>query len=137
MNRDRIMIFIFLAIAAGIFYYFNSVQDTTHIEEAVGPLKEKIAAANRPRIISFTAKWCGACKQFKPVLKEVMANYSSSVDCEILDVDDKHNLERVRSFRVSSIPATYVFDRKGNLILKHIGYMSTEELDKYLRKTIL
>lgn len=137
MNRDKIMILIFIVIAGGIFYYFQSAQDAEHLDESIGPLKQKIAAANRPRVINFTAPWCSACKQLKPVLKEVMNNYNRSVDCEILNVDDKSNLEMVRSFRVKAIPVTYVFDRKGNLIFKHIGYISAQDLDSQVRKTIL
>jgi thioredoxin 1 len=137
MNRDKIMILIFIIIAGGIFYYFQSLQDTTRLDETIGPLKQKIAAANRPRVINFTAPWCPACKQLKPVLNEVMNNYSRSVDCEILNVNDKGNLEMVRSFRVKAIPVTYVFDRKGNLVFKHVGYMGTQELDNQIRKTIL
>jgi thioredoxin-like negative regulator of GroEL len=137
MNRDKIMICLFIVIGFGIFLYFQSVNDSTSLDERLVSIKKTIIAANRPRIITFTAPWCPACQQFKPVLKKVMANYSRSVDCEILNVDDKVNKAMVKTFEVKSIPATYVFDRSGNVVFKHIGYIDSEELDNYIRKTIL
>ncbi len=137
MNRDKIMIFLFIAIGLGIFFYFRTNEDTQHLEEKLGSVKKTIIAVHRPRIITFTAPWCPACQQLKPVLKQVMSNYSQSVDCDILNVDSKDNKDMVNLFSVRSIPATYVFDREGKLIFRHIGYISPEELDSYVRKTIL
>ena len=37
----------------------------------------------------FTAKWCGPCKAFKPVMTEIM-NEAHSV--QILDVDENKSL---------------------------------------------
>jgi thioredoxin 1 len=137
MNRDKIMICLFIAIGLGIFLYFQSINDSASLDKRLVSIKKTIIAANRPRVITFTAPWCPACQQFKPVLKEVMLNYSRSVDCQILNVDDKVNKEIVKTFSVRSIPATYVFARSGNLVFKHIGYIDSEELDSHIRKTIL
>ena len=66
-----------------------------------------------------------------------MDNFSQSVDCDIINIDDKGYKDIVSSFAIKSIPAIYVFDRQGNLVFKHIGYVDGAELDYYLRKTIL
>ncbi len=137
MNRDKIMICLFIAMAIGIFFYFQFAQENKNLIESLAPFRKTIMAVKRPRVVNFTAKWCAPCQQFKPILKKVMMNYSQSVDYESIDIDDKGNKDLVRSFSVKSIPATYVFDRQGNLIFKHIGYIDPEELDYYLRKTIL
>jgi len=137
MNRDKVMICLFIAIGVGIFIYFHIAQDNENLLRNLAPLRKTIMAAKRPRIVTFTAPWCAPCQQFKPVLKKVMINYSQSIDCEIINIDDKNNKDIARSFSVKYIPATYVFDRQGNLIYKHTGYIDPEELDYYLRKTIL
>ncbi len=137
MNRDQIMICLFIAIGAGIFLYFQSIHESETLVASLTPIKKVIMAAKRPRLVSFTAPWCAPCQQFKPVLKKMMTNYSQSVDCQIINIDDKNNKDIVHSFSVKSIPATFVFNRNGDLIFKHIGYVDPEELDYYLRKTIL
>ncbi len=137
MNRDQIMIYVFIALTACIFFYFRNTQENSRLEAAVKPIKESIAASHRPRVITFTAKWCGACQQFKPILNKVMANYVQSIDCQIIDVDNKAYAKMTRDFGVSSIPATFIFDRSGNLIHKQVGLIEPEDLDEYLRKTVI
>ena len=34
---------------------------------------------------------------------------------------------------ISAIPATFIIDRQGNLIDRHVGYMSKEEFEKKLK----
>ena len=136
MNSDKIMIGVFLAIAMAIFFYFQSMQETRKLNENIGSVKQSIIKSNRPRIITFTAAWCPACQQFKPVLKKVMLDYASSIDCQIINIEDKQNAQIVHAFNVHSIPATYIFDRKGNLLVKQVGFIEPDDLDQDLRKTV-
>jgi thioredoxin-like negative regulator of GroEL len=137
MNRDKIMVCIFIAVGIGIFLYFQSELENKKLIERLAPLRKVIMTAKRPRVVCFTAQWNAPCQQFKPVLKKVMDNYSQSIDCDIINTDNKGNKNMVDSFAIKSIPAIYVFDRQGNLVFKHVGYVESEELDYYLRKTIL
>jgi len=51
----------------------------------------------------FTATWCGPCKAFKPIMKEV-ANDGYSV--EFIDVDEQQNL--AQQYGVRSIPSVVI-----------------------------
>ena len=139
MNTDKVIGILCILIGIGIFMYFQNLQAQKRLEAATRPVKEEIIASHRPRIITFSASWCGACQQLKPVLNKVMENYSQSVDLEIVNLDKKQNTQNAqmtRMFGVSAIPATFIFDRQGNLVFKHVGYMEPEELDKHLRKAV-
>ena len=57
---------------------------------------------NRPAIIDFNATWCGPCRKLKPVLEQLVKEYSGKIDFYSIDVDD--NRELAMTFRISSIP---------------------------------
>lgn len=137
MNRDKIMIFVFLAIAIGIVAYFKTIDDNKHFEESLIPLEKNIAATGRPRIIFFTARNCPVCQQYKPVIEKVVKNYSRSVDCEIIDIRNDSNNKMVQLFLIKALPSIFIFNKQGNLIFKHRGEVGFEELDKNLRNTVI
>ncbi len=137
MNRDQIMASVFVLIAVAIFFFFQTMREEKIWNENIRFFKESVIDSKRPRVISFTSPYSAPCQQFKPVLKKVMDNYLSSVDCQIVNIDDKQNTKLVHAFAAKSIPATYVFDRKGNLLLKQMGYMEPDDLESVLRKAVL
>ena len=52
----------------------------------------------------FTASWCGPCKSFKPIIKELIAE---GLPIEIVDIDTNENL--ARKLNVRSVPTTIIF----------------------------
>jgi len=58
----------------------------------------------RPKVIAFTATWCGPCKAAKPYLVQVEA---AGVEVQIVDIDQ--NLELARQYGVTSVPTFFVY----------------------------
>tara|TARA_R110000851_G_C12949832_1_gene553162 strand:+ start:324 stop:572 length:249 start_codon:yes stop_codon:yes gene_type:complete len=52
----------------------------------------------------FTASWCGPCKLFKPIIKELI---DEGYPIEILDIDTNESL--ARELNIRSVPTTIIF----------------------------
>ena len=70
------------------------------------------------KMIDFTAKWCGPCRQMEPVLASLAKEYAGQVELTAVDVDDEP-LEAQR-FDVRSMP-TLVFVRDGREVGRVVG----------------
>jgi len=61
-------------------------------------------APSSPKVVAFTASWCGPCKQAKPHLARME---SAGVEVEIVDID-KHP-ELARRYGGTSVPTFFVY----------------------------
>ena len=82
---------------------------------------------NNKILVDFYADWCGPCK----MLSEVINNIDSNIKCLKVNVDDYRDL--AVKYGVMSIPTIIIFD-KGNEINKNIGFLSEEELKKFINR---
>jgi len=57
-----------------------------------------------PKVVAFTAVWCGPCRQAKPHLARME---SAGVEVEIVDIDK--NPELARRYGVTSVPTFFVY----------------------------
>ena len=57
------------------------------------------------KIKYFTAKWCGPCKRFKPVMEEISRD---GYDVEFIDVDE--NTLESSKYGITSVPAVMIFE---------------------------
>lgn len=76
-------------------------------------------------LVDFFANWCGPCKMLTPVLEKVESN----IKVIKVDVDKYENL--AREYGVMSIPTIILFE-SGKEIKRNIGFISKENLEKFL-----
>ncbi len=93
-----------------------------HYEEGFDKLIEKEA------IVDFYATWCGPCKMFGPVFED--ASLKNDINFVKVDVD-KYS-EIAREYGVMTIPTVILF-KDGVEVKRNIGFMSEEELSKFLK----
>ncbi len=59
---------------------------------------------SRPKVLAFTASWCGPCQRAKPALVKIQA---AGVDVEIIDIDAQPAL--AAKYGVASVPTFFVY----------------------------
>ena len=76
----------------------------------------------------FSAKWCGPCRTFRPIMEEVAGE--ESIIVEFIDVDQEQN--KAEKYNVRSVPTT-VIEENGKEISRFIGAIPKQQvLDKLL-----
>lgn len=86
---------------------------------------EAIVADSKPTVIDFWAEWCGPCRTIAPIVEEMAELYADRVNIGKCDVDSADDV--VATYRVRNIP-TLVFIKDGNVIGKHVGAISRNDL---------
>ena len=70
----------------------------------------------------FSATWCGPCKQFKPIMQELL---DEGYNIEFIDGDE--NKEVAIEYNIRSIPTT-IIEEEGKEINRLVGVKSKEEM---------
>lgn len=86
---------------------------------------EAIVADSKPVVIDFWAEWCGPCRTIAPIVEELAEEYADRVNIGKCDVDSADDV--VATYRVRNIP-TLVFIKDGNVVGKHVGAISRNDL---------
>jgi thiol-disulfide isomerase/thioredoxin len=87
-----------------------------------------IAQAAIPRMIDLGRNQCTPCKMMKPVLEELKQKYAGIIDIEYINVAENPDAIRKLGLPVRAIPFQVFYDASGNIVKRHYGYMSKEEI---------
>ena len=68
---------------------------------------EKLKNSDKPILIDFKADWCGPCKAFAPVLKEVKKELGDKIRIIKIDVDKNTNL--LKQVKIMGVPTIMIF----------------------------
>ena len=94
---------------------------------------DSIINDNKPVVVDFHALWCGPCKAQSPILKEVASELGDSVRVIKIDVDQNNEISN--RYQIQSVPTLMIF-KNGNLLWKHSGVVSKNELVNILKQNI-
>ncbi len=87
----------------------------------------------KPVVVDFWAEWCGPCRMVSPVLEEIYAAHSDTIDVVKLNVDE--NPRTAAAYRVMSIPTLNVY-QDGEVVKQIVGAKPKaallRDLDAYL-----
>jgi cytochrome c biogenesis protein CcmG, thiol:disulfide interchange protein DsbE len=110
-------------------------------------------------VVDFWASWCAPCRRSIPWLNSIQAKYADQGLVIIgVNVDkERHDAERFLQetparfqilfdsqgrlparYGVIAMPSSYVFDRNGTLVARHLGFQTArrEEYEDILRKLV-
>ena len=75
----------------------------------------------------FSAKWCGPCRAFRPVMEEIA---SEGYSIQFIDIDEAGGL--ADTYKISAVP-TIVIEENGNVIDRFSGVIPKQQvIDKLL-----
>jgi len=70
----------------------------------------------------FSAKWCGPCRNFKPVMEEVA---SEGYSVQFIDIDESGEL--ADKYRITSVP-TVVIEVNGTVVDRFTGAIPKSQI---------
>ncbi len=88
-------------------------------------LKQALTSG-KPVLVDFGANSCLPCRQLRPVLKEISAEYSEKAKILVIDVYKYQNL--AREHKVLMLPTLVFFDSKGKETFRNVGSMEKEKI---------
>lgn len=107
-------------------------------------------------LLNFWATWCGGCKQEMPQFAQMQRDVGKKMSVLGLSVDEKgwdavkpflasNNVgypvamagqDLTSQFRVNSLPATFLIDRKGRIAAQYIGLADQKNLESNVRSLL-
>ncbi len=88
-------------------------------------LKQALTSG-KPVLVDFGANSCLPCRQLRPVLKEISAEYSEKAKVLAIDVYKYQDL--ARQHKVLMLPTLVFFDSTGKEIFRNVGLMEKEKI---------
>ena len=80
-------------------------------------LEDEIKNATKPLIIYFSAKWCGPCKLFSPILEEKLVE---NKNFKVIKVEADKFEDEAMAFEVPGLPSFFLY-HKGAKIETYTG----------------
>jgi thioredoxin 1 len=104
---------------------------TAYADEMVKDFN-KIPVKGSVTMIDLGAKKCIPCKMMAPILEKLEKTYQGKADIVFIDV--WQNNDQGTRFKVSAIPTQIFFDKNGQEVFRHVGFMDEESIIRQLTK---
>lgn len=85
-----------------------------------------VPVKNTVTMVDLGATACIPCKMMAPILAELEAEYRGKA--AIIFIDVWQNPDEAKKFKVSMIPTQIFFDRAGNEVYRHSGFMDKKTI---------
>jgi thioredoxin 1 len=84
------------------------------------------ARAALPRLLDLGAGKCIPCRMMKPILDDLMANYSDRFTTEFIDVWE--NRDAGKQYGIEVIPTQIFYNAEGKELFRHVGFYGKEDI---------
>jgi len=81
-----------------------------------------------PKLVDLGSKSCIPCKEMAPILDELSRQYAGRFDVEFIDVGLRQNQEPAQRYGIRLIPTQIFFDKDGNELWRHEGFLGKVEI---------
>ena len=83
-------------------------------------------------LVDLGAKKCIPCKMMAPILEELTKEYQGKAAIVFIDV--RQHTDQAEKYRLRAIPTQIFFDKQGNEVLRHVGFMDKKSIVQVLDK---
>jgi thioredoxin 1 len=83
-------------------------------------------------LLDLGANKCIPCKMMAPILEELKREYQGKAAVIVIDV--WQHTDQAEKYRIRAIPTQIFFDKEGNEVLRHVGFMSKKDIVQVLEK---
>ncbi|MEZ4886932.1 MAG: thioredoxin family protein [Chitinophagales bacterium] len=107
----------------------------TSFDEALAKAKRE----NKPIFIDFYTTWCGPCKMMEQSVftdSGIISLYNQNFVNLKIDAEKGEGIELAQKFRVAGFPYLVYLDSDGNMVQKHLGYMSVQMMMQMGKKSM-
>jgi thioredoxin 1 len=80
----------------------------------------------KPTLAEFGRGTCIPCKDMKPILEEIAAEYVGKLNVMIISVDEYSVL--TRQFGIMAIPTQVFLDKDGKEVSRHVGFFAKKDI---------
>ncbi|MBO5949038.1 thioredoxin fold domain-containing protein [bacterium] len=83
-----------------------------------GMTLQKALKKDKPMAVLFYADWCGFCKRFAPLYKELSkdADLKKEFNFVYVNSEDQKNAEYFREYQIKGFPTLYLVNQKGEKV---------------------
>ncbi len=91
------------------------------------------ASSSAFKLLWFSARWCGPCKQMEPTYNVIRERYGKIIDIEKIDVDEHPEL--ASDYQIRGVPSLIVTNTNG-AIARQVGALPLKELSAWIERSI-
>lgn len=102
----------------------------TPAAESLEPLPE-VPVKGMVTMLDLGATQCIPCKMMAPIMEKMERVYRGKAAIVFIDVWKHH--DQVQRFGIRAIPTQIFFNRKGQEVYRHVGFMSEKAIVKQLK----
>ena len=84
----------------------------------------------------FRSTTCAPCVEMQKIFDQLESDYKGKVRFIAIDVNDRTNIEILRSWKIKYIPTTFIIDGTGKLSYQNVGIIPTVDLKKELNQVV-
>ncbi len=92
----------------------------------------KVPVKGMVTILDIGAASCIPCKMMAPILEKLEKKYDGKAAVIFLDV--RYHKDAATSFGINGIPTQIFYDKKGNEVYRHLGYLSEDAIVTQFKK---
>ncbi|EDR00989.1 protein disulfide isomerase [Laccaria bicolor S238N-H82] len=87
-------------------------------------------------LVTFTAPWCGHCKNLKPIYEDIATNFLLESDCVVANIqaDDKKNADISEKYGVTGFPTIKFFSKGSKEAEDYDGGRTEGDIVKFLNE---
>jgi thioredoxin 1 len=110
-------------IAALFMLIFSTSSETKSAQVVPG-----IPVQNTVTMVDLGATNCIPCRMMAPILEELKQEYKGRAEVIFINVYDRANAGKAKTFKIRGIPTQIFYDKQGREVFRHMGFLDKKSI---------